>query len=184
MTYPNNTYPSDPDFPAATSAAKLDVSWYSVTTSYISDITSALAAISDNAGNISLGAAKVIKWGGSAKISYASGAVQVAKLTILDDWSYDTLAVSGDANISGAVTANTGTAVTLSGNLTVIGVLEATKVAADTLTLVEVAEPDDPDDEHAVMWLSNGTGIGDAGDLMIKIQHNGVVKSKTIIDFA
>jgi len=45
-------------------------------------------------------------------------------------------------------------------------------------------DPDDPDEGHAVMWLSNGSGSGDDGDIMIKITAAGTTKTTTLIDFS
>ena len=46
------------------------------------------------------------------------------------------------------------------------------------------SDPDDPSNDNCVMWLSDGTGSGDAGDLMIKITVSGTTKTGTIIDFS
>ncbi|MBS3777152.1 MAG: hypothetical protein KGY70_18295 [Bacteroidales bacterium] len=35
------------------------------------------------------------------------------------------------------------------------------------------ADPDDPYSDDAVIWLSDGTGSGDSGDLMIKSTNSG-----------
>ena len=46
------------------------------------------------------------------------------------------------------------------------------------------ADPDDPDEGHAVMWLSDGTGSGDDGDIMVKITAGGATKTTTLVDFS
>jgi hypothetical protein len=50
--------------------------------------------------------------------------------------------------------------------------------------LVAQAEIDDPAEGEAGMWLSNGTGAGDAGDVLIKITSGGVTKTIALIDFS
>jgi len=45
-------------------------------------------------------------------------------------------------------------------------------------------DPDDPPDGRAVYWLSDGTDSGDAGDIMIKINAGGTVKTDTWIDYS
>jgi hypothetical protein len=46
------------------------------------------------------------------------------------------------------------------------------------------SDPSDPDDGHSVMWLSDGTGSGDAGDLMVKIKIGATTKTITLIDWS
>lgn len=46
------------------------------------------------------------------------------------------------------------------------------------------ADPADPDTGHSVQWVSDGTGSGDAGDVMIKINVAGTIKTITLIDFS
>ena len=46
------------------------------------------------------------------------------------------------------------------------------------------ADPADPSSGNSVQWVSDGTGLGDAGDLMIKINVGGVVKSTTLVDYS
>jgi hypothetical protein len=46
------------------------------------------------------------------------------------------------------------------------------------------ADPADPAAGRFVQWVSDGTGSGDAGDVMIKINVGGTVKTSTLIDFS
>ena len=46
------------------------------------------------------------------------------------------------------------------------------------------ADPDDPEEGQAVMWMSDGTGSGDDGDIMMKISAGGVTKITTLVDFS
>ena len=46
------------------------------------------------------------------------------------------------------------------------------------------AEPADPADGNMSIWLSDGTGLGDEGDVMVKITVGGVTKTATLIDFS
>jgi hypothetical protein len=53
------------------------------------------------------------------------------------------------------------------------------------LGLVEKsADPGNPVEGKAIIWMSDGTGAGDDGDIMIKIRAGGVVKTKTLVDFS
>jgi hypothetical protein len=45
-------------------------------------------------------------------------------------------------------------------------------------------EPGDPEEGHAVIWMSDGTGIGDKGDIIIKITSEGVTRTATIVDYS
>ena len=65
-----------------------------------------------------------------------------------------------------------------------LAVLRSTEVADDMLTLHQRAEPDDPAENDAVIWLSSGSGTGDVGDLMIKITEGGATENDTIVDFS
>ena len=168
-------------FPAVVNSTDFDLIMYNRITNLITDLTAQLGGISDQDGNISLGGSKTIGWGGVPQISWSDPKVQVKRLEIPSPWSYTALTVGGDVTVSNdATVTNT---LTLAGNLSVAGAIETNFVTDTTITIAQIAEPDDPPDEHSVMWLSNGTGIGDVGDLMLKIQHGSVVKSTTLIDF-
>ena len=88
--------------------------------------------------------------------------------------------------------------ITTSGNLGIgttdpeatLHVMGETKAEGDltingALTLVEKsAEPADPAEGSSVLWMSNGIGSGDDGDIMIKITAGGVTKTVTLVDFS
>jgi hypothetical protein len=46
------------------------------------------------------------------------------------------------------------------------------------------SDPANPDAGGSVMWVSDGTGAGDAGDVMIKINVGGSVKTATLVDYS
>jgi hypothetical protein len=46
------------------------------------------------------------------------------------------------------------------------------------------ADPSNPAAGDSVMWVSDGTGSGDAGDVMLKINVAGVTKTITLVDFS
>lgn len=53
------------------------------------------------------------------------------------------------------------------------------------MTLRASPEPSNPATSRGVLWISNGTGYGDDGDLVAKITDSlGVTKSTTIVDFS
>ena len=53
----------------------------------------------------------------------------------------------------------------------------------DRLMLLERSvDPADPPEGHAVIWMSDGTGSGDDGDIMLKITAGGATAVATIVD--
>lgn len=46
------------------------------------------------------------------------------------------------------------------------------------------ADPSNPDEGSWVIWMSDGTGSGDDGDIMVKITAGGSTKTTTLIDFS
>ena len=46
------------------------------------------------------------------------------------------------------------------------------------------ADPDGPNEGRSVIWMSDGTGSGDDGDIMVKIAAGGATKTATLIDFS
>ncbi|QDT26792.1 hypothetical protein Enr10x_21020 [Gimesia panareensis] len=55
----------------------------------------------------------------------------------------------------------------------------------DYLNLRQIAEPaTGPSSGEAQLFISDGTGIGDAGDLMIKINSGGTTKVATLVDYS
>jgi hypothetical protein len=46
------------------------------------------------------------------------------------------------------------------------------------------ADVADPPEGHYSIWLSDGTGAGDDGDLMVKITAGGVTKTATLVDYS
>lgn len=53
-----------------------------------------------------------------------------------------------------------------------------------TTLIGQSADPADPSDGNSVQWVSDGTGTGDPGDVIIKINVGGVVKTITIVDYS
>jgi len=173
----------DSPFPAVVNTTDFDLIMYNRIVDGITDITAAMAGVFDADGNISLAAAKAIEWGSVSKITWSAANVQIDRLEVASPWTFGTLAPAGDCTVSNDATIDAGGTLTLSGNLSVVGVIDTDWIADSTFTIAQIAEPGDPPDEHSVMWCSNGTGTGDVGDIMLKIQHGGVVKSTTLVDF-
>lgn len=46
------------------------------------------------------------------------------------------------------------------------------------------ADPTNPSEGQAVMWMSDGTGAGDDGDIMVKVTAGSTTKTITLIDFS
>lgn len=54
----------------------------------------------------------------------------------------------------------------------------------DVRLLEKSADPSNPSEGNAVIWMSDGTGTGDDGDIMIKVTAGGSTKTATLIDFS
>jgi hypothetical protein len=53
------------------------------------------------------------------------------------------------------------------------------------ITIRELSsDPSNPDEGSAVIWMSDGVGSGDDGDIMIKITAGGSTKTTTLVDFS
>ncbi len=53
------------------------------------------------------------------------------------------------------------------------------------LTLTEKSsDPSNPSEGQSVLWMSDGTGTGDDGDILMKITAGGVTKTVTLVDFS
>lgn len=46
------------------------------------------------------------------------------------------------------------------------------------------SDPSDPSEGAAVIWMSDGTGTGDDGDVLIKVTAGGATKTVTLVDFS
>lgn len=88
-----------------------------------------------------------------------------------------------DANNSIALGANT---FTTKNNQVVLGNTSNTEtILRGAVIRNELsADPDDPAEGTYVTWMSDGTGSGDDGDIMIKITAGGVTKTATLVDFS
>jgi hypothetical protein len=78
------------------------------------------------------------------------------------------------------------------GDIDVVGNMNAGSISGDgsrighgTMYLQEQsADPTDPAEGMAVLWMSDGTGSGDDGDVILKITAGGATKSTTLADFS
>lgn len=170
-------------FPAVVNTTDFDLEMYNRICDGLTDLTAYYSGISDTDGNITLGASDTINWP-SASFSWSSSKVQTVNLAILEnDWSYGTLTPPGNANITGDINVDSGASMTLSGNLSITGKIDVNTVTGASMTIEQVAEPDDPEEGKGVLWCSNGTGAGDVGDIMVKINYSTTVKTTTLVDF-
>lgn len=61
----------------------------------------------------------------------------------------------------------------------------APTMAENGLTLKErSSDPANPIEGSFIIWMSDGTGAGDDGDVLIKITAGGVTKTTTLVDFS
>jgi hypothetical protein len=84
--------------------------------------------------------------------------------------------------ISTATSADDGKLIQLnsSGEIPEALVPEMSPLRLDALS----ADPDDPADGSAVLWISDGTGTGDDGDVLMKITVGATTKTITLVDWS
>lgn len=64
-------------------------------------------------------------------------------------------------------------------------ILSGGSMSFSLLCLLErTADPPDPPEGVAILWMSDGTDSGDDGDIMITITAGGTTKTTTVIDFS
>jgi hypothetical protein len=182
MPYPDLTYPSNPEFPTGYDWTAPGQELYEIIASYIQDLAADAAKIIPDSFNIQLPKDKAIEWGHLTKISIVDDKLKCVNFQITDglystNVSITTLAAPS-LNSSKDLTASTDVSVT--GSIS-NGSKPAIRICHE---LSEAAEPDDPADNSSVIWLSNGTGYGDQGDLCAKITEGGGTSSFTIVDFS
>lgn len=76
------------------------------------------------------------------------------------------------------------------GDLSVTGTLDASgfQGSGDLLVFERLffqersSDPDDPPEGMTVIWMSDGTGSGDDGDIMAKVTAGGSTGTATIVD--
>ena len=179
--YPDITFPSPPEFPIAHEDAPWGNDLYDVIASYIPDMVTDGNLIMDNLGNVEVGAAFGIVWDGVTRIDLSGGeilitALQINTALVVDTPTITTLNVTGDCDVTNNLV--------IDGNVAVTGTVTADYVERKEHTLTQAAEPGDPANDTAVIWLSNGTGYGDAGDLVCKITEGGGTTDFTIADYS
>ena len=59
-----------------------------------------------------------------------------------------------------------------------------TKLEGPLILRERTYDPDDPVEGGSVIWMSNGNGTGDDGDILIKITAGGSTKTVTLVDFS
>ena len=60
----------------------------------------------------------------------------------------------------------------------------STKLEGPLILKERTYDPDNPAEGNSVIWMSNGHGSGDDGDIMIKITAGGATKTVTLVDFS
>jgi len=73
-----------------------------------------------------------------------------------------------------------------SGNVGIRTASPATELHLNgSLTFTErSSDPTNPAEGNCVLWMSNGAGSGDDGDIIIKITAGGSTKTVTLVDFS
>jgi hypothetical protein len=76
------------------------------------------------------------------------------------------------------------------GDFEVVGNMKAASYSGDGSTIIFLpmylqersSDPDDPPEGMTCIWMSDGTGSGDDGDVMAKITAGSTTKTGTILD--
>ena len=63
----------------------------------------------------------------------------------------------------------------LTGAFDILGIMGGKERAID---------PPNPAEGNYIIWMSNGTGSGDDGDILIKITAGATTKTVTLVDFS
>ncbi len=186
MAYPNDRYPSSPDFPTPSTGIAFDIDFITVAAAYVSDLTSNMSDISTDDGNLRLASGKTISWTGGSDTISASGSplsLQFSELEILDGALTNLTTV--DLDVSNDAIIKSGDLVYVGGDVTVNAVTrrDETSVSVTTATIEQYPEPDDPTtDDEAKIWSDDGTD-NIVGDLMAKVRHDGATKTVRLLIF-
>ena len=179
--YPDLTYPTAPAFPIGHDDVPLGSDLYTVIASYIPDMVTDINLFADHSGNIELGATEGIEFDSTVRISLSGGEIKFTAVSVnielvVDTPTITTLNITDDLIVSNDLI--------LDGSLSVTGTITQDYVDRNTHTFTQAAEPGDPADNNAVLWISNGTGAGDIGDFMCKITEGGGTSTFTIADYS
>jgi len=92
----------------------------------------------------------------------------------------------GDDSLDFKTNSNTRMSIEQGGNVGIGTQSPATVLHINgALTLTEKSsDPSNPSEGESVLWMSDGTGTGDDGDILIKITAGGVTKTVTLVDFS
>jgi len=126
----------------------------------------------------------ILKAGGKAMVTLEEKSSAPHEVTINDGSNNIDFVVKGNGSNAG----NPGMKFDASNNrLGINGVgTPATELHINgALTLGEKSsDPSDPSEGQSVLWMSNGNGTGDDGDILMKITAGGVTKTVTLVDFS
>lgn len=102
--------------------------------------------------------------------------------------NYDT---GGNTAVWGAITGSIGDQSDLTSALaakisdTGDQTIDGTLTLSEALQIQELSiDPPNPAEGKFVLWMSNGTGSGDDGDIMMKVTAGGTTKTITLVDFS
>jgi len=92
----------------------------------------------------------------------------------------------GDDSLDFKTNSNTRMSIEQGGNVGIGTVSPASELHINgALTIQEkTSDPSNPSEGQSVLWMSDGTGTGDDGDILIKITAGGVTKTVTLVDFS
>jgi len=180
MTYPNNVYPADPDFPISHEDVPLGPDFYTATITYLPALVTDINLFVDHIGNIEIAADKGIEWDGTERIALTGGEIEFTALQVNTELVVDTITV-GDLTCTGDLIVGNDLDAS---DITVTGTVTMDFLDRGKHTLSQIAEPGDPADNTAILWLSDSTGAGDEGDLMCKITEGGGTSTFTIADYS
>jgi len=185
MAYPDNRYPDDPDFPAGTNRQELDAPLLKVITAYLTDLVQHVNNVGLFAsGNLSLLAGATITFeypAGGAVITDNAGIIEIGDIHLASvDWAAFT--TTADLSLRSASIDKIITNLDCE-TLAVPVRIACAEIGCDEWIVQQTAATNPSNNDEALIWLSNGSGSGDVGDLMLKIKFNDSVTTLTLIDF-
>ena len=182
MAYPDDSYPTAPSFPTAADDIIVNDDLYGVMTSYIEDISSDLATVTDEDGNIDLAAAKWIEWDGNKTIWSDSGTITVDDLKVTTELRITGEYTGTDTTVTDHVDITTYLDITSGASVSVGGTITCDYVQRNYHIFNEATAPGNPANDYAVFWMDDG-GVG-LGDFMVKITEGGSTKTATLLDWS
>lgn len=180
--YPDRVYPETPQFPIGHDDVPWGPDMYTAVAAYIAALTTDMVNFETEGGDLEIGSSKGIAWDSSVRISLSGGEIKFSALQVNTELVVATATLE-DVTCSGNVEVGNDV-IDLIAIVSIGGTVTMDYFDRVQHMLNQSAEPGDPADNTAVIWVSNGTGYGDAGDVVCKITEGGGTTDFTIADYS